>query len=116
MTDNASTFKYRGLVNMCESMGIQLVHSTSYYPQGNDLTESSNKSLVKIIRKLFETNQKRWDSKLKFALWDDRVTDKRSIGTSPFKLFYGIEAIFLFNSFYQWKNSFRKRKMNQMIW
>ena len=79
---------------MCESMGIQLVHSTSYYPQGNALAESSNKSLVNIIRKLSETNKKRWDSKLKFALWADRVTDKRSIKTSPFKLVYGTEAIF----------------------
>ena len=41
-----------------------------------------------------ETNQKRWDSKLKFSLWDDRVIDKIYIGTSPFKLVYGTEAIF----------------------
>ena len=44
--------------------------------------------------KLLETNKKIWDSKLKFDLWDDRVTDKRSIGTSPFKLVYGTEAVF----------------------
>ena len=79
---------------MCDSMGIQLVHSTSYYPQGNGLVESSNKRLVRIIRKLLENNQKRWDSKLKFSLWDDRVTDKKSIETSPFKLVYGTESIF----------------------
>ena len=94
VTDNSPAFKSKELVNMCESMGIQLVHSTSYYPQGNGLTDSSNKSLVRIIRKLLENNQKRWDSKLNFALWDDRVTEKRSIGTSPFKLVYGTEAIF----------------------
>jgi len=32
---------------------------------------------------------------LHFALWADRVTSKKSIGTSPFKLVYGVEAIFL---------------------
>ena len=68
--------------------------ATSYYPQGNGLTESSNKSLVRIIRKLLEKNQKRKDSKLNLSLWVDRVTKKKSIGTSPFKLVYGIEAIF----------------------
>ena len=94
VTDNALGFKAVALVRMCESMGIQLVHSTSYYPQGNGLAESSNKSLVRIIRKLLETNKKSWDSKLKFGLWADKVRDKRSIGTSPFKLFYGTEAIF----------------------
>ena len=66
VTDNASSFKDGALVKMCESMGIQLVHSTSYYPQGNGMVESSNKILVRINRKLLDTNQKSWDSKLKF--------------------------------------------------
>jgi hypothetical protein len=94
VTDNATAFKDDALVDMCKSMGIQLVHSTSYYPQGNGLAESSNKSLVRIIRKLLEENQKSWDSKLKFSLWADRVTNKKSIGTSPFKLVYGTDVIF----------------------
>ena len=94
VTDNATTFKAGALVNMCESMGIQLVHSTSYYPQGNGLAESSNKSLVRIIRKLLEKNHKSWGSKLKFSLWVDKVTNKKCIGTSPFKLVYGTDAIF----------------------
>ena len=94
LNDNAPAFKAGALVNMCDSMGIQLLHSTSYYPQGNCLDELSNKSLVRIIRKLLENNQKIWDSKLKFFLWADRVTEKRSIGTSSFKLVYGTEAIF----------------------
>jgi hypothetical protein len=87
-------FNDKHLVKLCEEMGIQLVHSTSYYPQGNGLAESSNKSLVRIIKKLLEQNTKGWDSKLKFSLWADRVTNKKSIGTSPFQLVYGTEAIF----------------------
>ena len=94
VTNIAPDFTLRALVNMCESMGIQLVHSTSYYPQGNGLAESSNKSLVNVIKKLLETNQKSWDSKLKFSLSANRITDKIFIGTSPFKLVYGTEAIF----------------------
>ncbi len=38
-------------------------------------------------------NQRRWDSKLKFSLCVDRVTNKKSIGASPSKLVYGTEAI-----------------------
>jgi hypothetical protein len=93
-TDNAAAFKDKHLVKLCEEMGIQLVHSAAYYPQGNGLAESSNKSLVRIIKKLLEQNGRSWDSKLKFSLWADRVTCKKSIGTSPFKLVYGTEAIF----------------------
>jgi hypothetical protein len=32
--------------------------------------------------------------KLKFALWVDRVTTKKSLGTSPFQLVYGMEVVF----------------------
>jgi transposase InsO family protein len=94
VTDNASPFRSEPLIKFCEQFGISLVHSTPYYPQGNRLAESSNKSLIKLIKKLLEDNQKAWDSKLKFALWADRVTTKKSLGLSPFQLVYGIEVHF----------------------
>ena len=31
---------------------------------------------------------------LKYALWADRVTVKQAIGTSPFQLVYGTDAVF----------------------
>jgi hypothetical protein len=71
-----------------------LIHSTPYYPQGNGLAESSNKSLIKIIKILLEENKKAGDSNLKFSLWGDRLTTKRSLAISPFHLVYGTEAIF----------------------
>jgi len=94
VTDNVGAFREKELVAMCVSMGIKLVHSTSYYPQGNGLTETSNKTLIRIIKKLLEDNKKNWDSKLKYALWADRVTIKKSTGNSPFRLVYGTEAMF----------------------
>ena len=79
---------------MCDSMGVNLVHSTSNYPQRNGLAESFNKIPIRIIKKLLEDSKKNWDSKLKYALWADRVTIKKSTGNSPFKLVYGTEAVF----------------------
>jgi hypothetical protein len=43
---------------------------------------------------LLEDNKKAWDSKLKFSLWDDRMTTKRSLGLSPFHIVYGTKAVF----------------------
>jgi hypothetical protein len=82
--DNAATFKSTNMVKFCEDYGINLRHSIAYYPHGNGLDESSNKSMVKIIKKILEDNKRAWDSKLKYALWADRVSTKREIGTSPF--------------------------------
>ena len=66
----------------------------AYYPQGNGLAESSNKSLVRIIKKLLEDNKKAWHTKLKYALWAGRIRTKRAIGMLPFQLVYGVEVIF----------------------
>lgn len=38
---------------------------------------------------MLEENKKAWHIKLKYALWADKISTKRSIGTSPFQLVYG---------------------------
>jgi transposase InsO family protein len=50
ITDNATSFKVEPLVKFYEKFGIQLIHSTPYYPQGNGLVDSSNKSLVRLSK------------------------------------------------------------------
>ena len=82
------------MVRFCEKYHIILNHSTAYYPQGNGVAESSNKSLVRIIKKLLEENKKSWHLKLKYALWEDKISTKISIGTSHFQLVYGTNVVF----------------------
>ena len=82
------------MVDFCHRYQITLGHSTAYYPQGNGLAESSNKSLVNIIKKLLEDNKKSWHTKLVHALWANRLTLKKSIGVSHYQLVYGTDAIF----------------------
>ena len=74
-----------------------LSHSVTYHPQGNGLAEFSNKTLVNILKKTIACNQENWDTKLKFSLWENKVTTRRSTGKSPFELVYGTIALFPFN-------------------
>eukprot|EP00253_Pinus_taeda_P013023 PITA_13023 len=53
-----------------------------------------NKSLVNIIKKLLEISKKDWHKKLINGLWVDRVSQKKSIGMSPFELVYGTDTVF----------------------
>ena len=85
VTDNAIAFKSMKMINFCHKYHISLNHSTAYYPQGNGLAEYSNKNLVRIIKKLLEDNRISWNTKLKYALWVDRISTKRAIGMSPFQ-------------------------------
>jgi hypothetical protein len=94
IANNAQEFKSKAMINFCGSHNISLTHSTPYYPQGNVPEESSNKTLIGIIKKLLTENKKSWDSKLKYALWADRISTKKPLGTSPFQLVYGIDVVF----------------------
>jgi transposase InsO family protein len=73
--------------------GIKLKYSASYYPQGNGLVESTNKNLIKTIKRTISKNHKNWHNALFNALSADRVTLKTTFGNSPFFLIYGREAI-----------------------
>ena len=94
ITDNAAAFKSKKIIDFCHKYHITLGHSTTYYPQGNGLVETSNKSLVNIIKTLLEDNKKTWNKRLVNALWEYRLTTKKSISTSPYQLVYGMDAIF----------------------
>ena len=87
ITDNAVAFKSKRMISFCHKYHITLGHSTACYPQGNGLGESSNKSLINIIKKVLEENKKNWHKKLVNALWADRLTTKRSIGTTHMNWF-----------------------------
>jgi len=50
--------------------------------------------LIRLIKKLLTEKKKSCDSKLKYVLWADRVRTKRSLGSSPFHLVYGIDVFF----------------------
>eukprot|EP00253_Pinus_taeda_P009215 PITA_09215 len=91
--DNASYFSANAMFDFAIKRGFKLKYSANYYPQGNGLAESTNKNLIKIIKRSIEQNHKNWHKSLIFALWADRITHKASIGSSLFKLIYGKEAI-----------------------
>ena len=54
--------------------------SSIYHPQANGLAKSSNKILVKILKRTVSENRKDWDRKLNSALWAFRIAFKVSIG------------------------------------
>jgi hypothetical protein len=94
VTGNAQAFKSKTMIDLHGSHNISLTHSTPYYPQGNGMEESSNKTLIKIVKKLLIERNNSWDSKLKYALWADKIRTKNSLGTSSFQLVYGIDVVF----------------------
>ena len=73
--DNATYFSSIRLTTSAHEKGIKLHYSTNYYPQGNGLAESTNKNLIRILKKTVIENQRSWHSALLNALWAGHPQD-----------------------------------------
>jgi transposase InsO family protein len=67
--DNASYFSSLEMSEFTLEKGIKLKFSSSYYPKGNSLAESTNKNLMNIIKRTVAENHKNWHNALLNALW-----------------------------------------------
>ena len=56
ISDNAKAFVGAHIYFWAIDHGIYLSTSSNYYPQGNGLVESSNKNLIRIIKRTIEEN------------------------------------------------------------
>ena len=69
ITDQGSSFISKEVRAFIESYKIKLLNSSPYYAQANGQAESSNKILIKLIKKKIEENPKRWHEVLSEILW-----------------------------------------------
>ena len=67
-TDQGSSFISKEVHNFTESYKIKILNSSPYYAQANGQAESSNKILLKLIKKKIEENHRRWHEVLSEAL------------------------------------------------
>jgi hypothetical protein len=91
-TDQGSSFMSHQVRDFFESLKIKLVNSSPYYAQANGLAESSNKTLIKLIKKI-EENPNMWQEVLSEALWAHCISKHSATKVTLFELVYGQEAI-----------------------
>jgi transposase InsO family protein len=93
MTDQGTSFVSGQIREFIESYKIKLINSSPWYAQANDQAKSSNKILIKLIKKKIEDNPRRWHEVLSEALWAHRISRHGATKVTPFELVYGQEAI-----------------------
>ena len=84
-TDQGSSFISKEVRDFAESYKIKILNSSPYYGQA----ESSNKILIKLIKKKIEENPRRWHEVLSEALWAHRISRHGATKVTPFELVYG---------------------------
>jgi hypothetical protein len=92
-TDQGSSFVAKEVRDFVNYYGIRLLNSSPYYAQANGQAESSNKTLVKLIKKKIEDNPKRRHEVLSEALWAYRISRHGASKVTLFELVYGQEAV-----------------------
>ncbi|XP_070054916.1 uncharacterized protein [Nicotiana tomentosiformis] len=93
--DNGSQFAGKKVADIFEKWHIKRILSTPYHPVGNGQAESSNKSILNIMKKKLEDAKGLWPEILPEKLWAYRTTPKTSIGKTPYSLIYGTDAVIL---------------------
>jgi hypothetical protein len=91
--DNGPIFISRKLTLFLNKFGVKHFTSSTYYPQGNGQVISTNKNMVKILKKIIKDKPYHCNTLLTYALWEDHTTKKTSTNHTPFQLLYGQEAI-----------------------
>jgi hypothetical protein len=93
--DQGSSFMSHQVREFIESLKIKLLSSSPYYAQGNGQVESSNKTLIKLIKKKIKENFKRWHEVLSEVLWAHHISKHSATKVTPFELVYGQEVVLL---------------------
>jgi transposase InsO family protein len=88
-TDQDTSFVSSQVREFIESYKIRLLNSSLYYAQANGQAKSSNKTLIKLIKKKIEDNSRRWHEVLSEALWAHRISRHGATKVTPFELIYG---------------------------
>ena len=85
---------------MCDRYKIQLHHSSPYYPQAIKQVEATNKTLIKILKKICEGNKFfDWPEKLIDALCTYRTSIRTPTGQTPYVLTFEMEAVLSYEIF-----------------
>jgi hypothetical protein len=72
-----------------------MLRSSPYYDQANRHAESTNKVLIKLIKKKIEAHRRWWHEVLSEALWDHIISRHGETKVIPFELVYGRDIVLL---------------------
>nr|XP_016513520.1 PREDICTED: uncharacterized protein LOC107830471 [Nicotiana tabacum] len=91
--DSGPLFTGKKTVEFFKKWHIKRILSTPYHPAGNGQEESSNKSILKIMKKKLENAKGLWPEMLPEVLWAYRTNPKTSTRETPYSLIYETELV-----------------------
>jgi hypothetical protein len=90
-TDQGTQFTGNEFQELCESYGIQVIHTSAYNPTANSICERIHGFVNNAIRCSQNT---RWSDELPAIAWSLRTTYHRRLKCSPCQLVFGTNMIY----------------------
>ena len=92
LSDRGANLLSNLMMDLCASLGICKLNTTSYHPQCNGMVERFNRTLIGMLRAHAAKFGTQWDQYLPGVLWAYRNTPHESTGEKPSFLMYGIDC------------------------
>ena len=96
-TDQGGNFENLNMEELCTSLHIHHHFSSPYFPQDNGQAEATNKTLLKILKKVVNDSGRDWHLQINPTLWAYRTSFCTSTGTTPYSLVYGAKFVLPIN-------------------
>ncbi|KAL0815591.1 hypothetical protein Bca101_072035 [Brassica carinata] len=93
VTVNGPQFTSHNFKEFYRDWGIKLTFATPRHPQSNGQAESTNKTVINMLKKQLGGSHGIWEEELHGVLWVYRTTPKTATQETPYLLVYGSEAI-----------------------
>ncbi|XP_016178361.1 uncharacterized protein LOC107620749 [Arachis ipaensis] len=93
ISDNGTQFADKKFREFLEGLLVSHCFSSVEHPQTNRQVESANKIIVKGLKKWLDEAKGLWADELGSVLWSYRTTPQTTMGETPFRLTYGVEAV-----------------------
>ena len=93
MMDNGTPFKNQEVATLCRKFRITQHFSTKHLPQGNGQAKATNKTILKILKKIVDAAGHDWHLQITPTFWAYRTSIYTPIGATPFSLVYGSKVV-----------------------
>jgi len=93
VSDNGTQFASLQLGKLCTEVGIKQVFASVEHPQTNGQVESTNRILLRGLKRRLEKAKGTWVEEVPRIVWAYHTTPQTSTMETPFNLVYGSDAV-----------------------
>ena len=91
-SDQGRNFEAKIFTNLTKLLQLGETRTTAFHPHSNAVIERTNRTLLNIVAKTTEKNQRNWSELLPYIMLPYRTSVHESIGYTPYFLLFGHEA------------------------